>query len=93
MVAIARLVTQGQGVSLLPCDYGAEVSLGKLEIPHTEPAIGGRGVHLAFDRAEADRFRVRRDRFLSPVAAQRIGDPPMLCLSSHPQAYPWCNTS
>ena len=42
MEVIARLVAQGQGVGLLPCDYyGTEVSLGKLEILHTEPAMPG----------------------------------------------------
>lgn len=42
MEVIARLVAQGQGVGLLPCDYyGAEVSLGKLEILHTQPAMPG----------------------------------------------------
>jgi DNA-binding transcriptional LysR family regulator len=42
MELIALLVTQGQGVGLLPCDYyGAEVSLGKLEILHTEPSMPG----------------------------------------------------
>jgi DNA-binding transcriptional LysR family regulator len=40
MEVIARLVAQGQGVGLLPCDYfGAEVSLGKLEVLQVEPAM------------------------------------------------------
>jgi DNA-binding transcriptional LysR family regulator len=42
MEVIARLVAQGQGVGLLPCDYfGAEVSLGKLEVLQVEPAMPG----------------------------------------------------
>jgi DNA-binding transcriptional LysR family regulator len=42
MEVIARLVTQGQGVGLLPCDYyEAEVSLGKLEVLQVEPAMPG----------------------------------------------------
>jgi DNA-binding transcriptional LysR family regulator len=40
MEVIARLVAQGQGVALLPCDYyKAEVSLGKLEILQVEPVM------------------------------------------------------
>lgn len=42
MEVIARLVTEGQGVGLLPRDYyGAEVSLGKLEVLEVEPAMPG----------------------------------------------------
>lgn len=40
MEVIARLVAQGQGVGLLPCDYyGSEVALGKLKVLQTEPEI------------------------------------------------------
>jgi DNA-binding transcriptional LysR family regulator len=40
MEVIARLVAQGQGVGLLPCDYyEAEMSLGKLEVLPVEPAM------------------------------------------------------
>lgn len=47
MEVIARLVAQGQGVGLLPCDYyGTEVSMGKLEILHTEPAMPGAEITL-----------------------------------------------
>lgn len=42
MEVIARLVAQGQGVGWLPCDYyGAEVSLGKLEVLPVRPALPG----------------------------------------------------
>lgn len=42
MEVIARLVSQGEGVGLLPCDYyGTEVSLGKLEILSANPAMPG----------------------------------------------------
>ncbi len=40
MEVIARLVAQGQGVGLLPCEYyGEEVALGKLKVLQTEPEI------------------------------------------------------
>ncbi|MBU1357691.1 MAG: LysR family transcriptional regulator [Gammaproteobacteria bacterium] len=47
MEVMARLVTMGQGVGMLPCDYyGSDVSLGALEILRTEPAMPGAEITL-----------------------------------------------